>query len=71
MHCAMRYVMRYVLHFAMQYVGQYVTGFLLSRLGEQAQPLIAAGHYLLLLGLSAAVLARNGDGAHVRKQKAA
>jgi len=49
-------------------------GFLLSRLGVQAQPAIAAGHYALLLGLSAAVIARNARsarGAQPSKQKAA
>jgi hypothetical protein len=40
----------------------------------QAQPAIAAGHYALLLGLSAAVIARNARGARgpqPSKQKAA
>ena len=49
-------------------------GFLLSRLGVQAQPAIAAGHYALLLGLSAAVIARNARnarGVQHSKQKAA
>ena len=49
-------------------------GFLVSRLGVQAQPAIAAGHYALLLGLSAAVIARNARGARgaqPSKQKAA
>ena len=34
-------------------------GFLMSHLGFQAQPVVAASHYAILLGLSALTLARN------------
>ena len=38
-------------------------GLLLSRLGVASQPAVAAAHYVVLLGLSAAVLARNATAA--------